>query len=96
MYRRVRILAIGKDVYCDSSLIAAVLERRFSPSEGFGTLFPRRKGGGSVDTGMIKTFAVSYADKTLGELGEHGALSQHACTVNNNTRDDKRPRAHAP
>ena len=68
-YRRIPVLAIGKDVYCDSSLIASVLERRFPPSEGFGTLFPRRKGGGSADTGMIKAFAMFYADKALGQLG---------------------------
>ena len=68
-YRRIPVLAIGRDVYCDSSLIASVLERRFPPSEGFGTLFPKRKGGDRADTGMIKAFAMSYADRTLGQLG---------------------------
>ncbi|KAI0368075.1 hypothetical protein BV20DRAFT_999229 [Pilatotrama ljubarskyi] len=64
-YRRIPILAIGKDVYCDSSLIATVLERRFPPSEGYGTLFPARKGGGKADTGMIKALSMTYADRAL-------------------------------
>lgn len=53
-YRHISVLAIGKDVYCDSNLIASVLERNFTPEQGFGTIFPRRKGGGTADTGMIK------------------------------------------
>ncbi|OSC98982.1 hypothetical protein PYCCODRAFT_1438790 [Trametes coccinea BRFM310] len=64
-YRRIPILAIGKDVYCDSSLIAAVLERRFPAAAGYGTLFPARKGGGKADTGMIKALCMSYADRAL-------------------------------
>lgn len=68
-YRLVPVLAIGRDVYCDSSLIADTLERRFPPSEGFGTLFPNRKGSNKADTGMIKAFAMTYADRTLGGLG---------------------------
>ncbi|KAI0751555.1 hypothetical protein C8Q80DRAFT_1157919 [Daedaleopsis nitida] len=68
-YRLVPVLAIGRDVYCDSSLIAAALERRFPASEGYGTLFPKRTGGGKADTGMIKAFAMTYADRTLAQLG---------------------------
>ena len=68
-YRRIPVMAIGNDVYCDSSLIAAVLERRFPPSAGFGTLFPKRKGGGNADTGVIKAFSMTYADRVLGTLG---------------------------
>lgn len=64
-YRRIPVLAIGNDVYCDSSLVASALERRFQPSEGHATLFPPRKGGGKADTGMIKAFAMSYGDRTL-------------------------------
>lgn len=68
-YRRIPVLAIGNDVYCDSSLIASVLERNFTPEQGFGTIFPKRKGGGTADTGIIKAFAMSYADRALGTLG---------------------------
>ena len=64
-YRRIPVLAIGKDVYCDSSLIAAALERRFPPAAGYPTLFPARRGGGKADTGMIKALCMTYADRAL-------------------------------
>ena len=68
-YRRIPVLSIGNAVYCDSSLIASVLERNFTPAQGFGTIFPKRKGAGTADTGMIKAFAMSYADRTIGAIG---------------------------
>ena len=68
-YRRVPVLAIGRDVYCDSSLIAAVLERRYPASKGFGTLFPCRTGGGKADTGVLKAFDMTYGDRALSPLG---------------------------
>ncbi|KAF8897500.1 hypothetical protein BD779DRAFT_382010 [Infundibulicybe gibba] len=68
-YRRIPILAIGNDVYCDTSLIASALERRFPPSQGYGTIFPRGKHGNGADTGLIKAFSKFYADTTLFNLG---------------------------
>jgi hypothetical protein len=59
-YRRIPILAIGRDFYIDTSLIASTLERRYPASDGYGTLFPQRKGGGSSDTGMVKTLTMYY------------------------------------
>jgi hypothetical protein len=59
------MLAIGNDVYCDSSLIASALERKFSKADGFPTLFPSRKGGASADTGMIKAFAMYYTERAI-------------------------------
>jgi glutathione S-transferase len=64
-YRRIPVLAIGRDVYCDTSLITLALERRFSPEQGYGTLFPSRSGGGKTDTGLLKAFSKFYADRTL-------------------------------
>lgn len=64
-YRRIPVLAIGNDLYCDTSLIAPVLERRFPESQGYPTLFPRRKGGGSADTGLIKALASFYFDRAV-------------------------------
>ncbi|KAF9006419.1 hypothetical protein BDQ17DRAFT_1351698 [Cyathus striatus] len=64
-YRRIPILSIGNDVYCDTSLIATTLERKFPSSNGFGTLFPMGKHGRSADTGLIKTFSKFYADNAL-------------------------------
>ena len=64
-YRRIPVLAIGNDVYCDTSLVASVLERRFPMAKGYGTIFPPRKGGGKADTGMIKAFSQFYVDRML-------------------------------
>jgi glutathione S-transferase len=68
-YRRIPILAIGNDVYCDTSLIADVLERRFPASEGYGTLFPHRAGSKKADTGLAKALTVYWNDKTVFPLG---------------------------
>lgn len=68
-YRRIPILAIGNDVYCDTSLIADVLERRFPASEGYGTLFPPRVGTNKADTGLAKAVAVYWNDKVVFPLG---------------------------
>ncbi|TFL03362.1 hypothetical protein BDV98DRAFT_504125 [Pterulicium gracile] len=64
-YRRIPLLAIGRDIYCDSSLIAEALERRFSAEYGHPTLFPSKTGGGKGDTGLIKALARSHVDITL-------------------------------
>jgi hypothetical protein len=65
-YRRIPVLSVGRDVYCDTSLISTELERRFPESQGFGTLFPGRRGSSnSRDTGLIKAFVSSYTDRTL-------------------------------
>ncbi|KAJ3510619.1 hypothetical protein NLJ89_g4566 [Agrocybe chaxingu] len=64
-YRRIPILAIGNDVYCDTSLITSVLERRFPTSKGYRSLFPARKNGGSADTGLVKAISNFYADRVL-------------------------------
>ena len=69
MYRKIPVLAIGNDVYCDTSLIASVLESRFPPSEGYGTLFPPRVGGGKTDTGMVLALMMYWTDRTVFPLG---------------------------
>jgi len=64
-YRRIPILAIGRDIYADTSLIASTLERRFPVSDGYGTLFPQRKGCSSSDTAMVKTLVTYYFDRAV-------------------------------
>ncbi|PPR06570.1 hypothetical protein CVT24_001751 [Panaeolus cyanescens] len=64
-YRRIPILAIGNDVYCDSSLIATALERRFPSSAGYGTIYPPRAGTNKTDIGLINLFSKFYADNVL-------------------------------
>jgi len=67
-YRRIPILAIGRDVYADTSLIASTLERRYPVSAGYGTLFPQKKGGGLAETGMVKALVMYYFDRTVFSL----------------------------
>ncbi|KAF7345668.1 Glutathione s-transferase [Mycena venus] len=64
-YRRIPILAIGNDIYCDTSLITSALERRFPASQGYGTIFPNRKNGGGADTGFINAFVKHWADTAV-------------------------------
>ncbi|KAF9058152.1 hypothetical protein BJ165DRAFT_1426015 [Panaeolus papilionaceus] len=64
-YRRIPVLAIGNDVYCDSSLIASALERRFPASAGYGTIYPPRADSTKTDVGLIKLFSKFYADNVL-------------------------------
>jgi hypothetical protein len=59
------VLAIGRDVYVDTSLIASVISRRFPSSEGFGSLFPSKTGGGPPDTGLVKALAMYYTDRAV-------------------------------
>ncbi|KAJ3559212.1 hypothetical protein NM688_g478 [Phlebia brevispora] len=68
-YRRIPVLAIGNDVYCDTALIGPILERQFPTSEGYGTLFPPRKGGGKADTGLVKALTTFWVDRVLFPLG---------------------------
>ncbi|CAK5275579.1 unnamed protein product [Mycena citricolor] len=67
-YRRIPILAIGNDIYIDTSLISVALERRFPVAQGFGTLFPKGKQGQPPHTGLIKAFAKHWADTVLFSL----------------------------
>ena len=64
-YRRIPILAIGNDVYCDTSLIASALERRFPPSAGYKSLFPPRVGGGKADGALAKLLSRYWADSVV-------------------------------
>lgn len=64
-YRRIPLLAIGNDVYCDTNLIVSALERRFPQSQGFASLFPARNGSANADTGMIKAFSKFWVDAAL-------------------------------
>ncbi|KAK0206654.1 hypothetical protein DFS33DRAFT_1372902 [Desarmillaria ectypa] len=67
-YRRIPVLAIGNDVYCDTSLICTALERRFPATKGHGTIFPPRKQGSSLDTTPIKIYTKHYVDSVVFSL----------------------------
>ncbi|KAF8524405.1 hypothetical protein BU17DRAFT_63388 [Hysterangium stoloniferum] len=66
-YRRVPVLALGRDLYIDTALILDVLETKFPEP----TMFPPRKGSGTTDKGLQKAFSQFYADKFLFSLGFH-------------------------
>ena len=44
-YRRIPILAIGRDVYCDTSLICDALEHFCPQADGYPSLFPATADG---------------------------------------------------
>ncbi|KAJ6552750.1 hypothetical protein B0H19DRAFT_1377580 [Mycena capillaripes] len=68
-YRLMPLLAIGNDIYCDTGLITSALERRFPASQGYGTIFPNRKQGGGVDTGLITVFTRYWIESVVFFLG---------------------------
>ncbi|GJE84975.1 glutathione S-transferase family protein [Phanerochaete sordida] len=68
-YRRIPILAIGNDVYCDTNLISATLERRFPASAGYRSLYPPRAGGGKADAALAKLLVRYWTDAALFRLG---------------------------
>ena len=63
-YRRIPVLAIGNDIYCDTSLIALTLEKHFKPEDGFDTIFPSGKNG-EPGIGLQKAFSTFYGDRSL-------------------------------
>ena len=67
-YRRVPVLALGRDVYIDTSLIASALETHF-PAPRHPTVFPPRRGTGQTDAGLQKAFGQFYADRHLFNIG---------------------------
>ncbi|KAF7290064.1 Glutathione S-transferase [Mycena chlorophos] len=68
-HRRSPILAIGRDVYCDTFLISNVLERRFADTTTYPTIFPPKKnsnGATSIsDATIMKLFAKHWAEDML-------------------------------
>ncbi|KAH8106019.1 hypothetical protein BXZ70DRAFT_917812 [Cristinia sonorae] len=70
-YRKIPVLAIGNDVYCDTSVIASALERRFPASAGYGSLFPYKtgstdsNGSQSRDTGMAMALSMFWSDRVV-------------------------------
>lgn len=40
-YRKIPVLAIGREIYCDSSIILEALEHFFPESEGYQSLYPK-------------------------------------------------------
>ena len=70
-YRRIPILAIGNDVYCDTSLILPILEQHFPVEKGYRSIYPKRKDGGNPDTGMVRALSTFYMDRPLFSLASN-------------------------
>lgn len=63
-YRKIPVLAIGRDLYCDSSLIAEALEHFFPEAEGYGTLYPRTTDGPSYRA-LVRGMSSYWTDRAL-------------------------------
>ncbi|KAF2088674.1 hypothetical protein K490DRAFT_39211 [Saccharata proteae CBS 121410] len=70
-YRKIPVLAIGRDIYCDTSIILEALEHRFPPaasslseSAGYASLYPRAADGRNYRA-LIRGFASYWTDRAL-------------------------------
>jgi len=61
-YRKIPVLAIGHDVYCDTSIILEALEHQFPASLGYSSLYPRDATGRS-NQALIRGFASFWTDR---------------------------------
>ncbi|KAF2107486.1 hypothetical protein BDV96DRAFT_506267 [Lophiotrema nucula] len=65
-YRKIPILAIGREIYCDTSLIIEALEHYFPPSQNYGTIYPKLSSG-ELDEwaykGLVRGFASFWTDR---------------------------------
>lgn len=63
-YRKIPVLAIGRELYCDTSIISEALEHFFPPSEGYPSLYPQAEDGRSYRP-LIRGFASYWTDRPL-------------------------------
>ncbi|KAI1609404.1 hypothetical protein EDD37DRAFT_160381 [Exophiala viscosa] len=61
-YRKIPVLAIGRDIYIDTSLILEALEHHFPPSRGYGTLYPSPS---DTVRPLVRGFASYWTDRPL-------------------------------
>jgi glutathione S-transferase len=65
-YRKIPILAIGREIYCDTSLIVEALEHFFPVDKGWATVYPPIEGvSGWAYRGLVRGFASFWTDKPL-------------------------------
>ncbi|KAK5114149.1 hypothetical protein LTR62_002719 [Meristemomyces frigidus] len=63
-YRKIPVLSIGKELYCDTSIIAEALEHFFPEAEGYQSLYPTASDGRNYRS-MIRGFASYWTDRPL-------------------------------
>jgi len=61
-YRKIPVLAIGRELYCDTSLIVEALEHFFPESEGYPSLYPVAADGRDYRA-MIRGFASYWVER---------------------------------
>ncbi|KAG9186312.1 hypothetical protein G6011_02868 [Alternaria panax] len=65
-YRKIPILAIGREIYCDTSLIIEALEHFFPADQSWGTVYPGIEGVSEwTYRGLVRGFASFWTDKPL-------------------------------
>ncbi|KAF2637318.1 hypothetical protein P280DRAFT_114643 [Massarina eburnea CBS 473.64] len=65
-YRKIPILALGRDIYCDTSLIIEALEHFFLPTAGYGTIYPACPGMSNWHyKGVARGLASFWTDRPL-------------------------------
>ena len=68
-YRKIPILAIGREIYCDTSLIIEALEHFFPADQGWGTVYPVIEGVSEwTYRGLVRGFASFWTDVSLREV----------------------------
>lgn len=63
-YRKIPVLTIGRDLYCDTSLICEALEHRFGEDKGYQTLYPRTPDGRKYRA-LVRGLASYWTDRPL-------------------------------
>lgn len=63
-YRKIPVCLIGRDVYCDTSIILEALEHFFPSSQGYGSIYPQAKDGRTYRP-LIRGFASYWTDRPL-------------------------------
>ena len=63
-YRKIPVLAMGRELYCDTSLITEALEHFFPESEGYQSLYPTAVDGRNYRP-MIRGFASYWTDRPI-------------------------------
>lgn len=61
-YRKIPVCAIGRDIFCDTSIILEALEHQFPESKGFPSLYPKTADGRS-NRSLIRGFASYWTDR---------------------------------
>ncbi|KIW88489.1 uncharacterized protein Z519_11058 [Cladophialophora bantiana CBS 173.52] len=61
-YRKIPVLAIGREIYIDTSLILEALEHQFQSAQGYGTLYPSSMASLRP---LVRGFASYWTDRPL-------------------------------